>query len=292
MKQAILITAFKNLAHLLKIIRFFDDPVFEIYIHWDKKMEIDAQSRQEILSHNCVKLFNAVYKVNWGSFNHLRAIIKITEEAYKNKEISYFHLISGQDFPIKSKAQFKSFFSDNCKSYIDSFSVPKKGWADNGGLDRLEYYNLYDVLNGKNHNQNVWIKKVIRIQKKLGIKRDFPKDVALQGGSTWWSLHKSGVSVVLYFLKKNPNFLKRFKHTLCAEEFFFQTILNNPLNTKPFIENNNLRYIDWVARNGNNPAVLDETDYHKLVGSSAFFARKIETPISDKLLELIEEKIN
>ncbi len=59
----------------------------------------------------------------------------------------------------------------------------------------------------------------------------------------------------------------------------------------PFAEkvvNNNLRYIDWVARNGNNPAVLDETDFEKVMDSNAFFARKFEYPVSEKLMNCVK----
>jgi hypothetical protein len=49
-------------------------------------------------------------------------------------------------------------------------------------------------------------------------------------------------------------------------------------NFRQKVVNDNLRYIDWVSRNGNNPANLDDSDYNKIVTSDSIFARKFEYP--------------
>jgi hypothetical protein len=54
------------------------------------------------------------------------------------------------------------------------------------------------------------------------------------------------------------------------------------------VVNNNLRYIDWVARNGNNPAILDDADFEKLQRTNAVFARKFDYPQSIGLLDKIK----
>ena len=46
------------------------------------------------------------------------------------------------------------------------FKMPLKQW-EGGGLDRIEYYQLYDVFNVKTHRQ--WIDRVLRIQKFFGL---------------------------------------------------------------------------------------------------------------------------
>ncbi len=77
-----------------------------------------------------------------------------------------------------------------------------------------------------------------------------------------------------------------FKYTLCAEEFYFQTILVNSM-FKNDIKNDTLRYIDWKFRNGSNPAFLDKTDFDKIKKSNVFFARKFDYKISEDLLKTI-----
>ena len=64
---------------------------------------------------------------------------------------------------------------------------------------------------------------------------------------------------------------------------FSNCILNSTF--AQHVKNYNYRYIDWKARHGNNPAILDESDYEILVNSDALFARKIDPKISAKLLD-------
>ncbi|MBF4492878.1 hypothetical protein IR010_10030 [Flavobacterium sp. MR2016-29] len=286
-KQAVLITAYKNYNHLEEIINSFDVN-FELFIHIDKKSNISDIELANLRKYEIVKLVEQKYKVNWGGFNHLKSILYLTQEAFKNKEMAYFHLISGHDFPIKKSDYFLDFFKNTDVEYITYGNVPTIGAADNGNMDRIEYYNFYDLLNAKNSKENAKIRRLVRIQKRLGIKRKIASTMPkLYCGSTWWSLSRDCVSYVIDFTKNNKSVLNRFKHTLCSEEFYFQTvIMNSPFAKKA--ANNNLRHIDWIARNGNNPAVLDETDYDKLVQTDAFFARKFEYPMSIGLLEKIK----
>lgn len=291
MKQAILITAYKNYHHLEEIIAFFDDD-FEIYIHIDRKSIITKQELLRLEQYDIVKLISQKYKVNWGGFNHLRSIVYLSERALKNPQNHYFHLISGHDFPIKKVSDFKSFFRNTDKEYLNFFEVPFSGWGDSGGLDRLEYYNLYDLFNWKIGFQKRIIKRIILWQEKINFKRKMPlKMQKLYGGSTWWSLSRACLNYVVVYSKQNKNVFTRFKHTFCSEEFYFQTVLMNS-SFKSKICLDNLRYIDWSNRNGNNPSVLDETDFEKICYSNSFFARRFEYPISLKIRNKIKIFLN
>lgn len=288
MPQAILITAYKNYYHLEEIVKFFDDD-FEVYIHIDKKSIISQVELNQLENYSQVKLIVQKYKVNWGGINHLKSILYLTEKALKNPQNFYFHLISGHDFPIKKLAEFKAFFDENrTLEFINYFDVPKQGWANNGGMDRIEYYNLNDVFDAKVPKQNGLIRRFLAIQKRYSFKRRITSKMPkLYGGSTWWSLSRACVEYVINYTNNNKFVLNRFKHTLCSEEFYFQTvIMNSPFANN--VKNNSLRFIDWIARNGNNPAILDETDYEKIIKSDAFFARKFEYPLSVGLLNKIK----
>lgn len=288
MKQAILITAYKNYHHLEEIIHYFDTN-FELFIHLDKKSKISEMELSNLRKYDNVKLVEQKYKVNWGGFNHLKSILYLIEQALKNSENGYFHLITGHDFPIKTIAYFEGFFKKNKgMEFMHHFAAPYSGWSGNDGMDRLEYYNFYDFWDFKIHKQFEKIELVIRLQKRLGFKRTIsPKMPKLYAGSTYWSLSRECLMYVAEFTKKNKFVLKRFKYTLCAEEFFFQTIIMNS-NFATKVVNDNLRYIDWVARNGNNPAILDENDFEKLRLTNALFARKFDYPQSVGLMDKIK----
>jgi len=210
--------------------------------------------------------------------------------ALQNQEIKYFHALSGQCFPIRPVNEIFDFFeNNNGKEFIDFFELPATCWANNGGLDRIDYYHLHDILNTKSSRFEKRNKRFINFQKFLNLKRSYPdKYPKLYGGSTWWSLSRPAMEYVSHFIKNTTGFYERFKHTFCTEEIFFQTILlSSPF--KENIVNDNLRYIDWNVRNGNCPANLDETDFDLLLKSNKLFARKFEKDKSEKLRKLLAD---
>lgn len=288
MKQGILITAYKNIEQLSDLLDAFDDN-FVFYIHIDKKSEIPQIEIDKLKSKKGVLLVSQAYDIKWGGINHLKAILLLLEVGLKNAEITYFHLITGQDYPIKKSAEIISFMNENSgKEFMEYNSLPYKDWP-RGGMNRLEHYNLNDVFNGREGIGRSIIMKLLAVQRILGFKRkfpaSFPKD--LYGGSTYWTLSKSCIEYVFKYLKSHPEYLKRFDYSFCSEEIFFQTIiLNSPFKDK--VVNNCLRYIVWEVRNNSFPANLDSSDLESILSSDALFARKIEHPHSDKLLKEVK----
>ncbi|WP_274475887.1 beta-1,6-N-acetylglucosaminyltransferase [Mangrovimonas aestuarii] len=289
MKQAILITAYKNLHHLKDIILFFDDEDFELFIHIDKKSVLSVSEIEKLRAYKHVTLISRKYKVNWGGVNHLKCILHLSQQALNNGELKYFHLISGHDFPIKTLQEFKDFAVKNVgNSYISNFTLPTHHWFD-GGLNRLEYYNFYDLLDGKKRRGTIF--KLVRYQKKIGFKRPISKKMPqLYGGETWWSLSREALQYVVDYTLEKPRLLKRFRHTFCSEEMYFQTVVMNSVYSKKVV-NHSLRYIDWNSRNGNDPANLDTTDFDTIIKSDCLFARKFEFPVSQDLKEKLLVKL-
>lgn len=288
MKQAILITAYKAFDQLYELVSFFDDD-FEIFIHVDKKSGYTHAQFEVLRNMKSVKYVGQKYKVNWGGRNHLLSILDLCDEAAKNNENTFFHLITGQDYPIKPLAYFKDIGkSDLKKNYITNNQLPFKNWKD-GGITRLTYYNFYDWINGKTHRNYIY--KLVNFQKKFNLKRRISKKLpVLYGGDTYWSLRREALLYVLQYTRNSPRLLKRLKHSFCAEEIYFQTVLSNS-NIAANLVSNNLRYIDWTGKNSNMPSILDESDFERLKESDALFARKLEMPISEALKEKIKSQL-
>ena len=291
MKQAILILAHKNFNTLIDIINFFDDS-FSIYIHIDKKAKIDSQTKKEIASSKNLKLLSFKYNVNWGGTKVLLAHILLAEEAIKDTEISYFHIITGQDYPIKNISHFKKLTNEpNPVDYLEYFKIPTKQWLK-GGMYRVDYYNFYDLLNARKNNK-LLIHKLVRLQEILKIKRPFSKDKIpnLFGGSAFWSLTRETLQYVVDYTNQDGYLLRRLKYTLAPDEIYFQTVIMNSLYAENIV-NDNRRYIDHTTnRGGGPPAVLDESDFKNIVRSNKLFARKFDSPRSDKLRQMLNEKV-
>ncbi|WP_418603825.1 beta-1,6-N-acetylglucosaminyltransferase [Hwangdonia sp.] len=291
MKQAILIAAYKNFDHLLEIINFFNDDVFEIYLHIDKKTKLPKSFVRKLNAAGNLKLLSRKYTVNWGGTNQLNCYLLLAEEAIKTKENVYFHLISGQDFPVKSITEFKKLFDNPIKhDYLENFELPREKWKnENGGFDRFLYYYFFDISYAHKFKKEILF--LVKIQKKLSIKRSFPSKIKkYYGGSSWWSLTRDTLQYVIGYTKENPYLLKRMKYTLASDEIYFQTVIMNSAYAKNVI-NDNLRYIDWsperIGKYNPSPALLDLSDFEKIKNSNKLFARKFDVPFSDDLKHAI-----
>lgn len=286
MKQAILITAYKDAGRLRELVDIFGNGDFEFYIHVDKKSNISDAECAELAGCPHVACVSRKYKVNWGGMNHLKCVLSLAREALKNKEIGYIHSISGSDYPIKNPLYFKKFAEGNQKEYLENFPVPASRWYK-GGMNRVEYYHPMDLINIRDWGQLKYYYRFLGIQEKLGIKRSYSSKLPpLHGGSIWWTLTYDCVKYVVDYTFKHPRLLRRLKYAFIPEEFYFQTVIMS----SPFAKNvvdDNLRYIDWNERNGNCPAVLDVTDVEAIRESAALFARKVESPVSDELIDCL-----
>ena len=100
MKQAILITAYRDFDQLLDLVALFDDR-FGVYIHIDKKSNCGDRIYDSLKGQSHVQWVSSDYTINWGGRNHLLAILSLCKKAFADGKYSYFHLITGQDLPIK-----------------------------------------------------------------------------------------------------------------------------------------------------------------------------------------------
>ncbi len=290
MKHAFLITAYKDAEQLGFLINELCHFNSEVYIHIDKRStELITEIIQKYTSLKNIHFIQDPIKVHFGGFSHLQAILILLYEAYKNKANDYFHLISGQDLPVRSKKEFESFFEkNNGKDFITHFKLPHEGW-ENGGLNRIELYHLNDIIDPKGNLFSKFNKKFISLQNMFRIKRKRPRYIhSYYGGGTWWSLSRNAITAVIDFNKKHPRFINYFKSTHCGEELFFQTVLLN-CDYKNEMVNNDLRYINWSTKHNSCPALLDFEDLEPILKQEHFFARKFDGKISAELREEIQK---
>jgi len=279
MKQAILITAYKDLNFISNILQYFDND-FDFFIHVDKKCKEDITFLQNDLRVNVYRK----YRIEWGGSNHIFAILLLIQEAFKVRKYEYYHLITGSDLPIKPLSEFKAYFENHrTDNFIEHFPLPHSDWGAEGGMDRIKYYwlgyNTVDVRNG-------WwqiVRFTLRVQRKLKIQRKFVYfDGKLWGGSTYWSLSRNAISKIIEFISENSGFVQRFQFTSIGEEIFIQSILKSFNDVE--LVNNYLRYINW-GKDQSTPIILTEENHDEIIRSNCFFARKFDKEKSIKLMK-------
>lgn len=284
MKQAILITAYRDFRHLADLVDSFDER-FDVFIHLDRKSRVDGEVLRGLQARPQVKLVRQVFPVNWGGRNHVEAILWLCRRALDaSPEASHFHLISGADLLLKPLDDFVGFFeSHRGRSFMEYFRLPYANWSG-GGLGRLEFVHPLDRLNLRDARSYAVYRRYLKWQMRKGRVRPLPAH-PVYGGSTWWSLAREAVAYVCGHCDWQ-GWYERLKDTFVPEEMYVQTLLlNSPL--RDTVVNDNLRYILWEERHGSCPAILDESDAEALLHSGAWFARKVDSDVSGKLIRTI-----
>jgi Core-2/I-Branching enzyme len=289
MIHAFLITAYRDVSALEGLI----DQVLKIkdakiYINIDgrsheliEKINIFIESKKES---RIYLQFNK--KIYWGGFEHLNMFMEMLSIAIKD-QCEYFHTLTGQCRLTQPTKDFEDFFEKNRDlSFLEHFKLPTKSWPGNGGLNRIKFFQLYDLLDAKKPGK--FFKRInkhfIHLQKLFFVNR--LKNINYFGGSGYFSISKeAGNHLLNQFLAQRNH----YKNTFCPEEIAPHSILmNSPPLISGNIVNDNLRYVFWESKNGEIPGILDESDFEKVQNKKIFFARKFDSVISKKLIETLE----
>ena len=94
--QAVLIIAHRDPRQVLDLAQIMHQR-FEVYIHFDKKMNIPGEIKRE-LEADGIHYYQQI-DVRWGGWSIGQVAVNLMKEALKNPEITYVHVISGQDWP-------------------------------------------------------------------------------------------------------------------------------------------------------------------------------------------------
>ena len=281
------------------LIRLIDNEQNDIFIHIDRKTRQDLRQRILVLAHHSKICFVKRKKVYWGHISLVQAEYLLFEAAKSNGPYLYYHLLSGNDLPIKSQNEIHEFFSEHK-------GLEFIGFSDNKMEDRMLYYWPFPRhLRGLCSNQKYIYRKINKLQslittwflsfqKKNGIKnRCFP---SYWKGSEWVSLTDSAVAILLRYKCK---ILRCFRFANCPDEHYKQTILSleaqngapihfatyGMVTSDPGTISGDIPYdarlIDW-SDGYLHDFTLD--DWMRIMKSRAMFCRKIKDPaLANKL---------
>lgn len=283
--HAYLILAHTNPAQVRKLLALLDDSRNDIYVHIDA----GASFGPEALQGSCKEsrlTFIPRQRISWGGYSIIEAELALLQEAVRT-EHSYYHLLSGQDLPIKGNDAICAFFEQNAgKEFLDLWQM-----ADHT-LNRVHYYTLFPegnrffLTNMLNHA----FKAVLRF---LGIRQN--SDVQFRQGSQWFSITHGFAS----YIAANAAWVRRtFSHCAICDEIFVPTLLER----SPFRGNlyssgqsvnheiglGNMRLIDWSRGSSvRHPWVFTAADYDMLMSTPHLWARKFDERVDAEIIDKV-----
>ena len=299
MRAAILIIAHDQPSHLATLVDSLSCDWTRIFIHIDRKVDI-TEFQQCIPEHNASLFldFNHRIRINWGGFSQVQATLNLLDASLNfGEQFDRFCLLSGSDFPIKSL--------DEIKMHLDSekefMRIDRRLDVsdDNTHCKNVRYYHFLDSPFPKTV-KNIHARCLPKIPRKAYDK------ISLYHGCNWWALTIGCVRFIAEFLQHNKDYVTFHKHTLCADEIFFNSIVKfspfaanithdfeSVIDQKSYFSLNEhgCHYIDWNAEGLTLPKVLNESDFSRLLNSEALFARKFREPESSNLLYNLKKAI-
>lgn len=280
-KIAILLLCHKNFKQVNLLISQFNSNYYDIFVHVDAKAKILTS---QIKKADNIYFIEDSVVVNWGDISQVDAIIKLLKVAKEHASYLYYWLISGQDLLLlNSKTIYTTLVKTPENNYLTLFK-------DEAGKfhKRVElYYPNYLV-------KNTFIAKVLKNaymiltggrNKTFSIfKRKFSASYNFAFSYTWFCFNDELVSYILDFIIKNPSYYQAYKTTICPDESFIATIVNNsPYHTSI---KEGLVYVDW-SEHKRSPKTLTLDDYEIIAQSGYYLARKFDMYIDNNIIEKI-----
>jgi hypothetical protein len=252
LRIAYLILAHNNPNHLKRLVEALSSNHCAFFIHIDKKSRI--QDFQKICGDNIYYCRQRI-AVFWGDFSQVEASLVLLREAYAHKvDFDYFVLLSGSDYPLQPMTYIENYFIHNRgKEFMNLVEMPCA--AAGKPISRLTSY--------KERSGELFIFRFIRrglikfhiIPSRRNYKQYF-KELIPYAGSSWWAITREACKFILDFVDREDNrIIEFYRHTICPDEMFYQTILGNSRFRNNILRN--LTYSDWT-QNDANPAFISE----------------------------------
>lgn len=288
-RHAYLIIAHNEPWLLQILVNLIDDERNDIFIAIDSRS--DFSQFKDISANDSRLTFTRQCDNRWGSVKQIETEYQLFETAQNFGCYSYYHLLSGQDLPIKSQ----DYIHDICDKLQGKEFV---GFVNDtpASLKEIEdktryYYILQRHFRCSTVTEKIFVRAIqkssLLLQCMVGVRRKYPME--LKKGCNWVSITDDFCK---YLLEHKEKVLKMFNHTFCPDEIFLQTVLWN----SPFRDNiydiddeyhSCLRLIDWKR---GNPYMWQMQDLEYLTNDNEyFFARKFSSKDKAFINALVEK---
>ena len=275
LRHAYLIMAHGNFPILEKQLRFLDSENADFFIHIDAKVKgFDFDRFRSIPEKSRVTFVDRI-RVSWGHSSQIEAELILLRAALYGR-YDYYHLLSGVDVPVKSRAYIEEYFETHNGLNFLHFQHEH---INREHADRVRYYYPLQRLNIQNRVLRLGLRRAEVLLQRPFVDRTryLPAGTVLQKGANWFSITHA---LAEYVVSNRDRIRETFRSTFCCDEVFIQTMVMSsrfrdtlPPEYYGDDHKNCLRYVDW--RRG-KPYTFTDADFDELIhtGEPYLFARK------------------
>jgi Core-2/I-Branching enzyme len=262
MKIVYLIAAHHAPLHLGRLIAALSSESSTFVVHVDAKSDLGDFLHVE--SDN-VALTRDRVSVWWGDFSQVEATLTLIRAGLDVTDPGdRLVFLSGADYPLRSAAYIERFFEQHpALEFMNLVAVPNEAAGK-----PLSRFTTYQPSPGRTAPSRA-VRRVALGAGRRVHRRNYERalrGLAPYGGSTWWALSHEACELVVDFVGREPQIVDFFRHVICPDESFFQTIIGNSVFRERV--RRNLTFVDWSA-GGQNPSRLTESHLHRFARSGA-----------------------
>ncbi|WP_226554255.1 DUF5928 domain-containing protein [Celeribacter naphthalenivorans] len=208
-------------------------------------------------------------KCGWGAWSLVEATLYAIEAAERDfPRATHFYMLSGDCMSIKTAEYMHDYLDREDVDFIESFDFFESDWIKTGiKEERLIYRHWF------NERTHKWLfYESLKMQQRLGLKREIPEDLQIMIGSQWWCLRRRTIEWILEFTRQRKDVMKFFRTTWIPDETFFQTLVRHVVPEKEIRTRTQtfLMFTDYGM-----PVVFYNDHYDLLISQDYLFARKI-----------------
>jgi hypothetical protein len=282
MRIAYIVLAHKLPEQLIRLVHRLDGQHALFLIHIDRRVPRGAfAGAVRELRRNPRVRFLKRHRCDRSGFGTVAAVLEGMREL-EEERLPFDHAIrlSGQDYPIKSNEEIVEFLKRNReRSFMQAFPLARADLIDWPEAVWYEWTLRY----------RRWHSRPLGRHIVLPFAREVPGGFEPFGGEACWCLTRECVSYVNEFIRRERHFVRFFRHVDKPDEMFFQTILiNSPRENR--IVRDDVHYTDWT-RGRSHPEILTSMDFDRLRRADDLFARKFDSGIDSKILDLIDTRL-
>ncbi|MDS0907512.1 hypothetical protein OSC03_10815 [Morganella morganii] len=258
---AVLIQAHNNHKYIYELAKKNYDTYF--YIHIDLKNDLSFNYLNNNKLPNIFLIKNRI-SVYWGGVSQINATLLLLREAHKNKNIYYFHLMSGECFPVKSFKEIETEW-DNHKddNFIESYIRPDNEWRVRTWIPFANTKYLRTIIGRITSRLLRYVSYLVTTS---------GNNHPVYFGSQWFSINRTLVTSIID-IDDNTLFFRNYKQTVCSDEHAFQTCVR--LYNLSNIKNKNNRYINFKPKSS-SPNYLTRDEIKKIIKTNNYwFIRKV-----------------
>lgn len=301
MQKNYLILAHKNSHQVKRLIHVLEDGASRFIIHLDASANLE-DFKNEIGSDGNIFWIERRIDCIWGDFSIVQATINGLDFIVNSQLEGYTILMSGQDYPIKSKLYINNYLEQNqAYNHISIHRNPVSKEEPIFYKRRLTHYNFFlskrrgDAVSLPyfwSQSLKEKIKTMVYLSKnykkadflRIFTQKSYPYTDFYQGHQ-WFGFNYETILKVHHAIKeKEKELFSFFKYVTVPDEFFFHTILKNlQQKDKNILIKNSLTV--------NLPFNHDETHLEGLLNElpHKLFARKFDEEHNIKIFDLLDE---